>query len=171
MEQTTNTTTKKKKKLTKKSLIKRKYFFKTLMYFGLFLPMFILACAKFNDYFATNKDSFSVASGGILIAIFTLLLVKVGIKKMHKLVTTTFLIAIIWCFNSIIKDFLLIACMFWIGMFIYSILEVPANYYSKLLDTWNDEEIRMTVRRNPEEDESKKENTIEDSNIDDYGEI
>ena len=61
--------------------------------------------------------------------------------------------------------------MFWIGMFIYSILEVPANYYSKLLDTWNDEEIRMTVRRNTEEDENEKENTIENSNIDDYGEI
>ena len=169
MEQTTNR--KEKKKLNKKAILFKKYTFKVLMYFGLFLPMFILACVKFDDYFATNKDSFSVASGGILLAIFTLLLVKVGIRRLHKLITATFIVAIIWCLNSIISDFLIISCMFWIGFAIFSIFEIPASYYDKMLNTWNDEEIRVSVIKQPEEKEEEtieKEETIE---ADNYGEI
>ena len=165
-EQTTVEKPKKKKKvMSKKSLIFKKYLFKTLMYAGLFTPMFVLACVNFNKYFATNKDSFSVASGGILIAIFTILLAKIGIKKLHKIITATFLVAIVWCLNSIIKDFLIISVMFWIGIAIYSIFEIPSNYYSKLLNTWNDEEVRMAVRK-----ESKNE-IKEDKEEDIYGEI
>lgn len=166
MEQTTNK--KVKRKLNKKAIIIKKYTFRVLMYFGLFLPMFILACVKFDDYFATNKDSFSVASGGILLAIFTLLLVKVGIRRLHKLITATFVVAIIWCLNSIISDFLIISCMFWIGFAIFSIFEIPASYYEKMLNTWNDEEIRVSVRKEPEETEEKEEEIIE---ADNYGEI
>ncbi len=157
MEQTT-----KKKVLSKKNLIVKKYTFRIAMYVGLFLPMFILGCVNFDKYFATNKDSFSVASGGILMAIFTVLLAKVGIKKLHKLISATFMVAIIWCLNSIISDFLIIACMFWVGVAIYSVLEIPASHYTKLLDTWNDEEVRMYVRTKPNEEDIKE---------DDYGEI
>ncbi len=55
--------------------------------------------------------------------------------------------------------------MFWIGIAIYSIFEIPSNYYSKLLNTWNDEEVRMAVRK-----ESKNE-IKEDKEEDIYGEI
>ena len=163
MERTTNK--KEKKVLSKKYLIIRKYTFRTAMYLGLFMPMFILACVKFDEYFATNKDSFSVAAGGILIAIFTALLAKVGIKKLHKLISATFFLAIVWCLNSIIRDFLVISTMFWIGIAIFSIFEIPASYYTKLLDTWNDEEVRMVVRKNTNEND--EETTGEDN----YGDL
>lgn len=168
MEQTTiNETPKKKKQLNKKSLIIKKYTFLSSMYVGLFLPMFILGCVNFDKYFSTNKDSFSVAAGGILMAIFTALLAKIGIKKLHKVISASFVVAIIWCLNSIIKDFLVISCMFWLGIVIYSIFEIPANYYTKLLDTWNDESIRMDVR-NSKRSEAKENNSGEN---DDYGQI
>lgn len=161
MEQTViNETPKKKKQLNKKSLIIKKYTFKTLMYVGLFTPMFILGCVNFNKYFATNKDSFSVAAGGVLMAIFTVLLAKIGIKKLHKIISASFVVGIIWCLNSIIKDFLTISIMFWLGIAIYSIFEIPNNYYTRLLDTWNDESVRMAVR--------KTKNNEDDDN---YGEI
>lgn len=163
MEQTTNTT-KKKKVLTKKSIVQKKYLFKTLMYVGLFMPMFILACVKFDEYFATNKDSFSVAAGGFLIAIFTGLLAKVGIKNLHKLISASFFVAIVWCLSSIFRDFLLISSMFWLGIAIYSIFEIPANYYTKILDTWTDEEIRQTIRT--------QNTSEEDTSVgDEYGQI
>ena len=160
--------TKKEKVITKKGLIIKKYTFKSLMYIGLFLPMFVLFCVNYDKYFATNKDSFSVASGGVLMAIFTALLARIGIKKLHKLISASFVVAIIWCLHSIIQDFLVIACMFWIGIAIYSIFEMPNDYYTKLLDTWNDEETRMIVRKK-HFDKKVKENNGEES--DDYGQI
>lgn len=163
MEQTTEVKKEKKPRvLTKKSLVIRKYTLLVSMYVGLFLPMFILGCVNFDKYFATNKDSFSVASGGILMAIFTVLLAKIGIKKMHKLISASFVVTIIWCLNSIISDFLVISIMFWIGIAIFSVIEIPCQYYCKLLDTWNDEEVRMYVRT------KDKKREIEEDN---YGEI
>ena len=164
MEQTTEVKKEKKPRvLTKKNLIIKKYALLVSMYVGLFLPMFVLGCVNFDKYFATNKDSFSVASGGILMAIFTALLAKIGIKKLHKLISASFIVAIIWCLNSIISDFLVISIMFWIGIAIYSIIEIPYQYYSKLLNTWNDEEVRMYVRT--------KDKKVENNEEEDYGQI
>ena len=163
----TNATPKKRKQLNKKSLVIKKYTFLSLTYVGLFLPMFILGCVNFDKYFTTNKDSFSVAAGGFLMIIFSVILIKVGIKKLHRVVTASFIVAIIICLNSIIKDFLVISCMFWIGIVLYSIFEIPATYYTKLLATWDDESIRMDVR-NSKRSEANENNSGEN---DDYGQI
>lgn len=153
MEQTTE---KKEKKITKKGLIAKTRLFYILAYIGLFTPLMILVAINFDKYFITNKSAFSVATGGVLSGIFAILLVKVGFKKLHKAIWATFIVIIIWCFNSIIKDMLPISIAFWIGTMIFSIFEIPGKHYKKMLETWGDEEIRMYVRNESKENQGEE---------------
>lgn len=138
---------KEKKELDKKTLIIRKYLFKSLALLGLFLPMFILVCVKWDVYFTENTHAWSVGIGGIMVAFFTILLCKVGFKKMHPVAWAIFLVLIVQCFYSIIQDARPISYVFLVGVIIYTIFDTPSKYYSKLLGIWNDEEIREQVRK------------------------
>lgn len=137
---------KQEKILNKTSLFKRKWFFKILSMIALFLPMVLLVIIRRKVYFVENTNAYSVGIGGIIVIIFTILLCKVGFKKMHPVAWAGFIVAIVQCFYSIIQDIRPISWAFFIGVALYSILSIPTNYYTKILDTWVDEEVRTVVR-------------------------
>lgn len=163
-----------KKQITKKGLFVKQLTFYIIGFICLFTPLIILSIVNFDKWFASNKDAFSVGAGGFLVAIFTVLLVKVGFKKLHKMVWFSFMLLIIFCLNSIIQDALVICFVSWIGVGLFSIFEVPAKHYKRLYLTWTDEEVRVEARKdkitnenvnNDENQETREEEQLE------YGQI
>ena len=146
----------KKKEITRKYLLKRVFIYYTVAYIGLFLPLIIYACINFNKYFVTNKDGISVAVGGIVMAIYFAVLIKVGIKRINGFLSATVFLLVIYCFNSIIKDMLPITLMFWLGVGVYTIFAIPGKHYKYQLNVWDNELIRSSAH-----EEFKKERGID----------
>lgn len=150
----------KKKELNKRNLFIKKWTFKILSFVGLFLPMVLLVLIRRKTYITENPHAWSIGVGGIAIVFFTILLCKVGFKKLHPVAWAIFIVLIIQCFYSIIQDIRPISYVFATGVALYSIFEIPMKYYTRLYGIWTDEEVRMVVRK-----EHKKENNEEE----DYG--
>lgn len=135
----------KKKEITRKYLWTRTILFFSIAYIGLFTPLIIYGGVNFDKYFVTNKDGFSVAIGGMILAIYFAVLIKVGIKRINGFLSATIFLIVVYCLNSIIKDMLPLTLMFWCGVCIYTIFAIPGKHYKERLDIWDRELIRSAA--------------------------
>ncbi len=132
--------------MSKNKIVRLRNFFGFISYFGLFAPISILLVLNFDIYFKENKAGLSVATGGILLFLMVVLLMKFGFKKFNKLFWMTFLLIIVMCLETILQDSTIIVFCAWIGCVWFTIFEMPLKYYQKHLDSWNDESTRENAR-------------------------
>lgn len=133
--------------MSKKKIKSLKNLFSFIAYVLLFLPLGIWVALNADKYFV-HKSGMSVGMGAIMAVLFIILLLKYGFKKFNKVFWISFLLAIVACLNTIVEDLLPITFFAWIGVILFSIFEIPINYYRKKYNTYEDEETRTYVRNN-----------------------
>lgn len=122
------------------------YLFLILAWIGLLTPVGIWIGMNFDKYII-QKSGFTVSVGGILAVLYIILLLKYGLKKFGKIFWMTFLLIIVICLDTIIADALPLTFFTWIGVVLYTILEMPAKFFKKKLETYVNEEIRESARQ------------------------
>lgn len=123
-----------------------KWTFYSLCYGGLITPLLVMIIKNWNEYFY-HKEGFTVGLGGIIAVILVLLAIKVGFKKFNRIFWASGLLITVYCLNTIIQDTLPLTFAFWLGILIYSIFEKPMRYYSKRLEAYTEEEVRVVARK------------------------
>lgn len=131
-----------------------KYLFWTLAFVGLFLPITIYIGVNYKIFF-TKKESISIAVGGSLSFVAIALLIKIGFKKINAVWWAGFLVAIAYCFDSIMEHMLAITCMIFLGTLIFTIFKLPAMYFSKRLETFT----RVNDSKQAEKEYEEKQST------------
>lgn len=119
--------------------------FAIISYALLFLPITVWILLNVDKYFV-HKSGMTVGLGGIMAILFIVLLLKCGFKKFNKAFWVSFLLAIVFCLNTIIVDLLPITFFAWVGVILFAIFEIPMNYYKRKYETYSEEEIRVHVR-------------------------
>lgn len=119
--------------------------FSIISYTLLFLPIVVWVLLNVDKYFV-HKSGMTVGMGGIMAILFIILLLKYGFKKFSKVFWVSFLLAIVFCLNTIVVDLLPITFFAWIGVILFAIFEIPMNYYKRRYETYSEEEIRVHVR-------------------------
>lgn len=140
--------------MSKKKIKFLKNLFTLIAYVLLFLPLLIWVLLNIDKYFV-QTNGITVGLGAVMAILFAVLLLKYGFKKFNKVFWISFLLAIVFCLSSIVEDLLPITFFTWTGVVLFAIFEIPMNYYKKKYDTFEDEEIRVYVR--------KEEKTITDN--------
>lgn len=135
----------KKKMKYKTKLIIFKYLFGALAYIGLFTPLLCHVIINKELYFV-RKEGLTISLGGIMLVLFIFMLVKIGFKKLHKAIWVSFLLLILYALDPVIKNSLIICFYSAIGVYIYSIFEIPFHYFTNRLLTYTGEEIRQVAR-------------------------
>lgn len=141
--------------MSKKKFRKWYFLFLGLAWIGLLAPLSIWVGINFEKYIV-QKSGFSVTTGGILAVLFVVLLLKYGIKKFGKVFWMTMLLMIVYCLNTIIVDALPLTFFTWLGALLYSVFEVPKNYFKNKLNVYVDEEIRTEARNTTTENTETK---------------
>lgn len=136
--------------MSKKKFKKWYVFFLVLAWVGLLTPISVWVGINFDKY-VMNKSGFSVTTGGALAVLFIVLLLKYGIKKFGKVFWMTLLLMIIYCLDTIIADALPLTFFTWIGALLFSLFEMPKNYFKHKLNVYVDEEIREDARKSTKE--------------------
>lgn len=129
-------------------------FFLGLAWIGLLTPIGIWIGINFDKYIV-QKSGFSVTTGGALAVLFVVLLLKYGIKKFGKVFWMTLLLAIVYCLDTIISDALPLTFFTWLGAILFSVFEMPKNYFKRKLNVYVDEEIREDARTTTREIKTK----------------
>jgi hypothetical protein len=142
--------------MSKKKFKKWYLFFLVLAWVGLLTPISVWVGINFDKY-VMNKSGFSVTTGGALAVLFIVLLLKYGIKKFGKVFWMTLLLMIIYCLDTIIADALPLTFFTWIGALLFSLFEMPKNYFKHKLNVYVDEEIREDARKSTKEVPVKQE--------------
>ena len=119
--------------------------FAIISYALLFLPITVWILLNVDKYFV-HKSGMTVGMGGIMAILFIVLLLKYGFKKFNKVFWVSFLLATVFCLNTIIVDLLPITFFAWVGVVLFAIFEIPMNYYKRKYETYSEEEIRVHVR-------------------------
>lgn len=140
--------------MSKKKFKKWYYLFLGLAWIGLLTPISIWIGINFDKYIV-QKSGFSVTTGGALAVLFVVLLLKYGIKKFGKVFWMTLLLMIVCCLDTIISDALPLTFFTWLGAILFSVFEMPKNYFKRKLNVYVDEEIREDARTTTRETKTK----------------
>ena len=141
--------------MSKKKLKVLKYLFIALSYIGLFLPLIIIFGINWDKYIV-QKEGLSVTFGGMTFCIMIILALRFGVKKINGVFWSTMMLIVVYSLNSIIQDLLPLTFCFWIGTIVYKLLEIPANYYKKRLQTVLDELDRTYTRETVKREIAKR---------------
>lgn len=143
--------------MSKKKFKQGYYAFLTVAWVGMFAPITVWICMNLDKYFV-HKSGMTVGMGGILAALFVVLLLKYGIKRFGPVFWMGLLFAISYCLESIITDIVPLSLCAFIGSLIFAVFSLPAKHFKKKLDTYTDEEIRQVVRTQPKTEVTYKGN-------------
>jgi len=130
---------------TKKKYRKFKWLFYSFAWIALFTPLLTLIIVNHKEYL-TMKSGWSLSFGGVLVVLYVVLLLKVGIPKIHKVAWVGMLLVIVVALDKVLDNIQVLTLMAFIGTCGYSIFEIPAKYFAKRLDTYVNEEDRMIAR-------------------------
>lgn len=122
-------------KMSKKKLLWFWLSFEIAYWSVLFLPLLIIVLVKWDTYFA-QKSGFTVGLGGVIAILLLVILFKFGTKKFDKVIWATALLVIVYCFQSIINDTLILVFGFWLGAVLNKIVSFPRDYFKKKYMTY-----------------------------------
>lgn len=141
--------------MSKKKYRKFYFLFLILSWICLFTPILIVIIINWDRYFI-QKSGWSVGMGGVLAVLLVVLLLKYGSKKFNRIFWSTAFLIVVICLNSIIQDALILSFTFWLGTLLFTILEIPTNYFKKRYDIYNEaitrEEAKEEYRQQKEVD-------------------
>lgn len=132
--------------MTKKKTRKWYFFFLIISWVVLFMPIGIWIGINFNDYII-QKSGITVSIGGVIAGLLVFLLIKYGVGKFHKIVWMSALLLSVFCLDTIIADALPITFFAWLGVLLFSILEIPTKHFKNKLAVYSDEATRTTARK------------------------
>lgn len=119
--------------------------FAILSYGGLFFPILFYIVKKWDTFFV-HKEGMTVSLGFILCAIMVVLLTRVGFKNIKGIIWATLFMITITCLNPIIAQLKYLSFVFWIGVVVFTIFEMPMSYFKGLLKSYVDEGVRTRSR-------------------------
>lgn len=119
--------------------------FAILSYVGLFLPITFYIIKQWDTFFI-HKEGMTVSLGFILCSIMVVLLTRIGFKKIKGIIWATLFMISVVCLNPVIAQLKNLSFVFWIGVVIFTIFEMPMSYFKGLLKSYVDEGVRTRSR-------------------------
>lgn len=117
-----------------------------LAYFCLFFPTLILVAVRHKQYFV-QVNGFKTTMGFSVAILTIVLLFTVGFKKIGKIIWVTLLLVAVWGLDAIMKDALPLSFTLWLGVILFTIFELPFNYFKKRNSNYVDQMDREEAKQ------------------------